>query len=672
MQLVPITTKLPAVALLAVSVARAATLYVSTEGRPDWSGRLAAPNGQQSDGPLPSLNAARDAVRQLRRKGNPEPVTVLVRAGRYFLSEPLVLLPEDSGKPNASVVYAAYPHEHAILSGGRKIEGWKAVEGKLWTTTVPGDFRQLFVSGRRAQRARTPNDGFYRIEGPSSQDKPSRLKFRGDDIQKSWADRGVEAVALFAWAELRMPIVSVDEATHTATLAGNPSPSNKEINARYWIENARDALDSPGEWFHDTKTGVLSYWPVSGDDLKDDVIAPAIQQLIRIEGKPESGQLVHDIIFRGLDFRHADWTIDAKGYADNQAAIDAVSAFEATGAENVSIEHCTFAQMGGYAIWFGRGSKRNRMLANDIFDMGGGGIKIGETVLRESEAEQNAGNIITDNEIHDLGSVYPAAVGVWVGQSSRNTISHNHIHNLFYTAISVGWTWGYAPNQCNGNKIEFNHLHHIGQEMLSDMGAVYTLGVQPGTAIRNNLIHDVYSFTYGGWGIYPDEGSSNMLIENNIVYRTKSAGFHQHYGRENTVRNNIFAFGKEFQLMRTRAEPHLSFTFEKNIVYFDQGRLLGTNWSGDQFKMNRNIYWDVRGGKMRFDGNSWNQWRKRGQDRESIIADPLFVNAGNYDFRLKPGSPALELGFQQIDMTSVGPREPAGAKNFEDEKETDE
>jgi len=150
--------------------------------------------------------------------------------------------------------------------------------------------------------------------------------------------------------------------------------------------------------------------------------------------------------------------------------------------------------------------------------------------------------------------VYPSAIGVWVGQSSRNTISHNHIHDLFYTAISVGWTWGYAPNQCAGTLIEFNHLHHIGKDMLSDMGAIYTLGVQPGTVIRNNLIHDVQSFTYGGWGIYTDEGSSNLVIENNIVYRTKSAGFHQHYGRENLVRNNIFAFGKEFQLMRTRAE----------------------------------------------------------------------------------------------------------------------
>jgi parallel beta-helix repeat protein len=180
--------------------------------------------------------------------------------------------------------------------------------------------------------------------------------------------------------------------------------------------------------------------------------------------------------------------------------------------------------------------------------------------------------------------------------------------------------------------------------------------VQPGTTIRNNLIHDVSSFTYGGWGIYPDEGSSEMVIENNVVYRTKSAGFHQHYGRGNTVRNNIFAFGREFQVMRTRAEPHLSFTFEGNIVYFDQGRLLGSNWTGENFRLNRNIYWDAREQEIRPAGKSWQEWQKAGQDADSIIADPLFVNAPGYDFTLRPESPALKMGFQPIDLRNVGPR----------------
>ena len=224
----------------------------------------------------------------------------------------------------------------------------------------------------------------------------------------------------------------------------------------------------------------------------------------------------------------------------------------------------------------------------------------------------------------------------------------------------MGWTWGYGANQSKGNTIEHNHLHDIGKEMLSDMGGIYTLGMQPGTAIRNNLIHDIYSFTYGGWGIYPDEGSSEILIENNVVYRCKSAGFHQHYGRENVVRNNIFAFNRDSQVMRTRAEPHLSFTFEQNIVYFDSGVLLGSNWTGEQFKLNRNVYFDVRGGEVRFAGKTFSEWQRQGQDAESVVADPGFVNAGNFNFALRPDSPARKLGFRPIDLSTVGPRSGVG------------
>ncbi|HEV2274233.1 MAG TPA: right-handed parallel beta-helix repeat-containing protein, partial [Acidobacteriaceae bacterium] len=287
-----------------------------------------------------------------------------------------------------------------------------------------------------------------------------------------------------------------------------------------------------------------------------------------------------------------------------------------------------------------------------------------EPVLEASDAQQNYANLIADNQIHDLGLVYAAGVGIWILQSGQNQILHNHIHDLFYTAISVGWTWGYGPNQSKSNLIAFNHIHAVGKEMLSDMGGIYTLGEQPGTILRNNLIHGVSSFTYGGWGIYPDEGSSDIVIEDNIVYDCKSAGFHQHYGRDNMVRNNIFAFNRQYQLMRTRAEPHNSFTLENNIVYFDQGSLLGTNWTEGQFTMRHNFYYDARGQEIRFAGKPFSEWQASGQDRDSVIADPLFVNAGNFDFRLRPESPALKRGFRQIDISTVGPRVRAGADGW--------
>jgi hypothetical protein len=204
--------------------------------------------------------------------------------------------------------------------------------------------------------------------------------------------------------------------------------------------------------------------------------------------------------------------------------------------------------------------------------------------------------------------------------------------------------------------IEFNQLHDIGQGMLSDMGAVYTLGIQRGTFVRNNLIHDVSSFTYGGWGLYPDEGSTGIVFENNIVYRTKSAGFHQHYGRENIVRNNIFAFGKEHQVMRTREEDHISFIFTNNIVYFDSGTLLGSSWKNEKFVMENNIYFDTRSTNINFAGASLGQWRARGHDTNSSIADPLFVAPAKGDFGLKQGSPAHQRAFKPLDASTAGVR----------------
>jgi parallel beta-helix repeat protein len=201
--------------------------------------------------------------------------------------------------------------------------------------------------------------------------------------------------------------------------------------------------------------------------------------------------------------------------------------------------------------------------------------------------------------------------------------------------------------------------------MLSDMGGIYTLGVQSGTVIRNNLIHDVWAFTYGGWGIYLDEGSSDILAEDNIVYHCKSAGFHQNYGQDNIMRNNIFAFNHDYELMRTRSEPHKSYTFEANIIYFDQGGLLGSNWTskwqGGEYAFRNNLYYDKRGPQISFAGKSLSEWQSSGMDKNSTIANPLFVDADNYNFHLRDGSPALKMGFHQIDTSRIGPTTRAGA-----------
>jgi parallel beta-helix repeat protein len=647
--------------------------YVSGAGNDAWSGKLSEPNSAKTDGPFATLARARDAIRSMQA-GKPlnKPVTVYVRGGVYTLSAPLVFLPEDSGTAKCPITYAAYPGEKVVLSGGRRITGWKNVGAggagpgpnaiRPYTVEVPGVkegewyFHQLFVDGQRRPRVRSPSAGFYHADGQFLAGNPARFKFHPGDIHAAWVEQGdVEVVGLEKWAEFRMPLKAVDMATNTATLSTERQEFGDDKDARYWVENAADALNAPGEWFLDRRTGTLSYLAPPGEDVsRAEFVAPFLPQLIRLEGKERTSEFVHDLILRGLTFAHTDWSLPPKGYVDIQAAYDIPAAVELRRARHCRIERCTFVHLGQYALEIWKGSKGNEVIGNEMTDLGGGGVKVGGSFLPPGEENATSGIVVSENHIHDIGVVYPAAVGVWIGQSNGNTVAHNEIADTYYTAISLGWTWGYGPSAAHDNRIEFNNLYNIGRGLLSDMGCIYSLGIQPGTVERNNLCHDVTRYAYGGWGIYTDEGSSQITIENNVVYHTQDAGFHQHYGRENIVRNNIFALGREAQLQRSRKQPHLSFTFEHNIVYWKEGQLLRGPWDDDQFHLDYNLYWQAGGQPIQFGKESLAEWQKHGQDVHSLVADPLFVDPEHGDFTLKPGSPAAKIGFQPIDTSQAG------------------
>lgn len=319
------------------------------------------------------------------------------------------------------------------------------------------------------------------------------------------------------------------------------------------------------------------------------------------------------------------------------------------------------------ALQLGRGCQRNRVTACDFRDLAAGGIRLGETVFRTNTLDQAHHNVVTDCRIYDGGMVFHGGEGIWVGQSHGNHIAHNLIHDFFYTAISIGWTWGYEDSLASNNTVEFNHVHHIGRKsngegpILGDMGGVYTLGMQPGTIIRHNLFHDLAgrSFT---WGIYFDEGSSFIVAENNVISHTTHGGFHQHYGRGNLVRNNVFAFGRDQQLQRSRAEDHSGFTMERNIIYTDRGKMLEGDWSNGKFVQNFNVFFDSRTNQqasLNFPGGL-EAWRKTGRDVDSLVIDPQFATTNLARFQLAPDSPAVALGFEPFSVDLVGPR---GAKN---------
>lgn len=647
--------------LLCASAATASTpprlFYVATNGDDRWSGRESAANPQKTDGPLFSLSAALQRSRQARRNGAKE-VQILLRGGTFTLGDPLVLTAEDSG-----LVIAACRHESPVISGRTVIRGWtcSTLNPNVWQTQIADvrsgnwNFHELFVDGRRKERNRIPARGFFHMVGAGATNRPAELQFHPGDIKPDWARSGdVELILLVAWSQSRNQIRAVSEPSNIVSLAGQVLPNGCEQNCRFYIENAPVEL-LPGQWHLDLAGGMLTYWPDAGEDVpKATITAPHLCDLVQIKG--EAGHPAHDIVFRGITFADADWKLDGGSDVDIQAAEETPGAVQAQFACDCAFEQCVFQRLGGYALELGRGCERDRIIGNEMHDLGAGGIRVGEAALDQAISQPCGGHVITDNHIHHIGLVNAPGVGILVLLSGRNQIAHNEVDHTYYTAISVGWSWGYAQTPCRDNIIEFNHLHDIGQGMLSDMGGIYTLGVQPGTVERNNLIHDVNFFAYGGWGLYADEGSSGIVFENNVVYRCQSSGFDQHYGLTNILRNNILAFNGVSGLERSIPQPGLSLTFTNNLVCLDSGRIL-IGSMGDDLAMDHNFYYDTRPGLA---GSQTREtlraWQKSGHDLHSMFIDPLFVDPARGDFRLRPDSPALRSGFRQIDLSTVGPR----------------
>jgi hypothetical protein len=663
------------------------TLYVSPDGMDSNPGTM--------DQPLKTIQKALDAAAALTAEA------VLLKKGVYQLEKPLQLLPAHSSK--GGLLITNYSNDKVVISGDREITGWKRNSTGWWETDIPEvkdgswKFNQLYVNNQLRQRARKPNQGFLRVKG-MPEGTPSTVGYHTDcqkfefsegDINGEWRNLDdVEVIVYHFWTDSHLPILSVDTSTNIVTFkhkAGKVFTDDfSENGARYIVENVFEELDAPGEWYLDRKTGKCYYYPFPEEDITQaKIFAPVAPQLVRFEGDALNGKLIKNVHFKNLEFCYTSFELPDGNSNDRQGSASIPAAVSLNGTQNCSFTQCRFTNLGTWAFELNEGCRNNLFSLNEIGNIAAGGFRINGGSYNEHPFLQTSNNILSQNHIHHYGEVYPSAVGILLQHTEGNQVSNNLIHHGYYTGISIGWEWGYQRSASRDNIIAYNYIHHIGQGLLSDMGAIYTLGVSPGTIIRNNLIHDVDANHYGGWGIYNDEGSTHILIENNIVYNTKFAAYNIHFAKEVTVRNNIFALGRLQQLNRTRRETHKSVFFEHNIIYWREGRLHDGKWTeepysfyfhpknssgtrevSESFDMDYNIYFnpDLQLSEVVFgNGKSWKEWQKMNKDQHSLYADPMFADPDNYDFRLKDESPAFQLGFKPIDIEKVGLKNtPAG------------
>jgi hypothetical protein len=685
----------------AETVATRADYYVSVSGSDDNPGTL--------DMPFASLHRAQDAARKRIAEGLTGNITMFIRAGTYLLDEPLSFDIRDSGTERYSITYAAYPGERPLVSGGSPITGWEKTAGTMWKTHIPEvlagewEFRQLFADDSRLTRARFPNEGErLTVEGVQNiqtyspeverQTIIAETDFPGDNL----AHKGTEIVMFHSWTISRSRIMHTKDRNITSDYPiglfgfsfGEAKPKRT-----FYLEHALEFIDAPGEWYLDRDTGTLYYMAEAGENPNDrEFIAPKHEKIIAIKGTKISP--VRNVHFEGLNFEHCSWRIPLGGYAPIQAGFYSFRypydpayalplAIQLEYSEDCLFEKCRLAHTGASGLGFGAGCDRNKVLGCEFYDVGGNGVMVGwrrktddpPRKLMENDWEDVSDapdqNELSHNHIHHCASVQFGCVGVFTAFSGNTRITHNVVHDLSYSGMSIGFCWHDFRTSQRNALIAYNHVYNC-MMTLADGAGMYILGYQPGTKIMNNLVHDIEN----GRSFYNDGTTSHLYYENNISYNVEESVVHK--GHHNTFRNNIFASArKSYIYVAARAvylwqgydAPPPTSYFENNIFYMDSGKLFGragvgtpypfyeSKYGRNPYFRSNNIYWDPRQTPDALTREELKQYQDEDNDIGSIFADPLFVDPARHNYTLKPDSPALELGFKPIDISSVGPQD---------------
>lgn len=519
-------------------------LHVAPNGNDAWSGSLDAPTSDKTDGPFATLQRARDALRKLKAEAQLKgESTVLVHGGTYPLAQTLQLGPQDSGTPEAPILWRAAPNEKTVLLGGRAITGFIPFKGEILKADVASQgfkniaFHQLFFDGKRQHLARYPNfdpqhpytGGWAYADGqpcPMYAARPGEdqhtFQYKPADA-RNWSQPQEGEVFVFPrynWWNNIVRIQSLDRETRTITLARDCSYPIRPLD-RYYVQNLLEELDAPGEWYLDKKEGTLYFWPPSPLQART-VTAPTLRTLL------ELGPGTAYVTFRGFTFECCEDT--AISLHDTTHCVIAASVIHNVGQYN----GC------GVSI---NGGKENGVVGCDISEIGSHGVSLngGDRITLTP-----AGNYADNNYIHHIGVSYKQGVGVSIN-GCGNRASHNLIHDGPRMGVMF---FG------NNHIIEYNHIRHMNLET-EDTGAVYTggrdwLGAR-GCVVRYNYLHDMLGFGHDSkgvwrsprfaWGVYLDDNTGGVDVIGNIVARCSQASIHLHNGRDNVIENNIFVEG---------------------------------------------------------------------------------------------------------------------------------
>ena len=557
----------------------------------------------------------------------------------------------------------------ASISGGIQITDWKQVNGSIYSATVPEPIyiNQLFIENQRVARTRVPKNysDYLQYAAPLKDPNQARYGFQyqpGQFDYESLVDAMV--IVYHSWTTSNHYIDHLITSNNTIIFS---NPSNHPIGPedepqaarRFHIENLCEALIPDSFCFVNQTKTVTLMTDGSYDPNRAQVIASANEFVVIIVGE--------DIVIDNIAIQHSAWNLGRTEQADSQAAAFLTyAAVYIANATSIIISDVEISHTGSYGIWIAENTTNIDIINSLVTDTGAGGIRIGQ-MITPIPTPTSSVNILS-NEVSFGGNVFPSGVGVISHRASDIVIADNLIHHHRYTGVSIGWSWGYAPSDTSNILVQGNYIHDTGRHILCDQGGIYTLGIQPGTVITNNVVKNVFSYAQYMWGIYLDEGTSQIVVSNNVVYNTGWAALFQHYGANNTIINNVFARASlnppphsgdptpDGDVHIARSENHRSWTYTRNIVYDTYQGSSHSVFKSDQSNIDvlfsANVYYNAYNTSLLFglQQMSFADWQKTGQDNGSVIADPLFIgNVNECDFfTVQANSPAAVLGFSNI------------------------